>query len=297
MAEIMLHHTKCSGCGARNSIPATGLTMVCEYCGFSRPVPDAEKRRKKIERAEARQRKQAQAQARTASRLASHREVPRRSSVGKWIGLVILLVVLGPIISVLVQTGSVVRTFRRLAGSSHRGDATGSAAVSIDRTAQRHFDRGAKSLRGESYIQQGGARSGDTADPLVLDVAQGTCYALLVASRQQIEVVRLVVPSEPVTAQPRRFAKHRVVARYCPDDSGKIRATVTLRRSGTYAWALFSRPFDATGKRARPAPRRRPSQSYGSRPSPRRPRRQPPRKSPRPRKTPERQAWTPHEEY
>lgn len=52
----MVRSPKCPECGAKFTVPSTGLTMTCQYCGFTCEVPDAARRRKQLRREEKRRR-------------------------------------------------------------------------------------------------------------------------------------------------------------------------------------------------------------------------------------------------
>ena len=100
--HAMLHHATCPNCGARNGIPPAGLTMTCDYCGLSRPVPDADKRKQKLERDEQRRHEQLRAAQEAARRAATHREAKPRVNTGRWIGTAVLLVVFAPALVTLL---------------------------------------------------------------------------------------------------------------------------------------------------------------------------------------------------
>jgi len=217
--------------------------MTCEYCGLARPVPDADRRRQQMEKAE-RARRKAEEKVRSegerrAQKEKEKREGRRRSAVSWVLTLPLKLLPLLVVGFVAYQLGLYHAFF---------GD-----------PGRQHLDAEVERLKGEGYagigaVQQGRVLFGPTT--LYLTLEQGKCYALALGAGRRITQVRLQARSrEEHTAG--RTNEMATTARLCPRAGGVRQARVTLTGAGRFSWALLHRDAPALKVKAAPQPRRR----------------------------------------
>lgn len=272
---------KCPQCGALNPIPPTGLELICEYCGFTRPVPDADRRREQMEREAERQRR-AQEKAQEAALRQQEREQKRRASrrrsVLGW--LVALPFKLLPLVA-LAYLAYYFGLHTLFMGP-------GGGPELAAQVAQ---------LSTEGYVMVGAPeeiRFAFAPAVIRLDLKPGECHALALGASRRIKLVHVSGPR--VMVQPRAPNQTGAVVALCPVRGHVRQARVTLDGVGRLSWALLSRsmpapaPPPARAAVKRPSRRRSASVRHRRR---RRSRRAPDRTAPVPQAAPVPKAPTP----
>jgi len=264
---------KCPQCGALNPIPPTGLELICEYCGFTRPVPDADRRREQMEREAERQRRaeeKAQETARREQEREQSRRASRRRSVVTWlVALPFKLLPLGALAYLAYYFG----LHTLFMGPGGEPELTAQVAQ----------------LRTEGYAVQGApAEIRFIFAPAVLrlDLKPGECHALALGATRRVKLVHFSGPR--VTVQPRAPNQTGVSVVLCPVRGRVRRARVTLDGAGRLSWVLLSRSTPAPAPPPARAAVQRPSRrrSASVRHRRRRSRRAPQRTAPVPRAAP-----------
>ena len=203
------------------SIPPTGLQMTCEYCGLTQPVPDADKRRTRMEREAKRaaeQRKKAEERARRqAEREGQSRQQRRRSTASWLLTLPLKLLPLALVVGLFYYLGGYELFFgddgaQALAQEISRLEADGYRAVGPP--ASERFVTGVSTF--------------------TVGMERGQCYAVAVGSGRPVRSLRL----RTSTTAPNR-ARGSVV--HCPPRSGASRVELVLGGPGRFSWALLRR--------------------------------------------------------
>jgi uncharacterized Zn finger protein (UPF0148 family) len=223
---------KCPECGARTPVPSSGLTMTCAYCGFSQPVPDADKRRERMERAERKRREAEEAARRRAAQRAAGQaqERVRRGigCVGALLRLVAAMLPLAAIAAVLYHFGLL--------------------DPLIGETGEQQLAEAAAELRQRGYVEVQPPRvERYFARPsqLYADMRRGRCYALALGAPKPLTRVRLH-GSPGSIRRPNRLVH---ALGHCPERDITRRVTVTLDGWGRFSWALYARPAPAAKPR------------------------------------------------
>lgn len=233
---------KCPECGAITSIPSTGLEMTCEYCGLTRPVPDADKRRRAMEKAEERRRKAEEAARRKAEQRERDRERARgeRRSARGWRFYTFVVVMLP------------------LAITGYSLYSAGLFDSLIGDPGAEEFERLSRELAAQGYEPVGpsavkGARA--TMAKLFLPLEPGSCYVLGVSSGVPITRIQLLA-RRTVSAAPNHV---RGTVSHCPAKRATLKAMVQLAEDGRFTWGLFRKPATVDQPKAtRPAERQQP---------------------------------------
>ncbi|MCA9666274.1 MAG: hypothetical protein KC503_11825 [Myxococcales bacterium] len=291
----MAAELKCPQCGADNSVPPTGLSMTCEYCGFSRPVPDAKARQKRMEQEERTRRNAEQEALKRDQKAKQQKQAAKAAGIGRLIALFgTLLPII--IVGIVLYSNGVFDKMFGPHGGGYGGPAGGRHGILDGPTGEIHYRALATQLKGENYDLVGTMEI-NAAEPearVQLNLAKGNCYALAAGSPSRI--VAIIVQTIPKVVQ--RPRSHRAMLRVCPEDTGSFAARIVLDRPGNVSWGLFWRPFSATKAQHRITPkqhqtrrkasprknRRRTSRRYDEPPPPPRgaPQHEPPPDSPPP---------------
>jgi hypothetical protein len=232
------------------SIPSTGLEMTCEYCGLTRPVPDADKRRKAMEKAERQRRKAEEDARRRAAQRERDRERSRdeRRSARGWrlFGVLVVLLPLAITGISLYSSG----LFNSLIGDP--------GADEFDRLSRELVAQGYEPV-GPSTVK--GARA--TMASLFLPMEQGSCYVLGVSSGVPITRIQLMA-RRTMSVAPNHV---RGILSHCPARRVTLKAMVHLAEDGRFTWGLFRRSAPAADqpRPTRRVERRRPRRGRGQR--------------------------------
>jgi hypothetical protein len=235
--------------------------MTCEYCGLRRPVPDADKRRARLEREGRRkaeqQRKAEEKARRQAERQARSRQERRRSAVGWVLRLPLKLLPLAVVGFLFYQFGGYELLFgddgrQALAREVSRLEAEGYRRVT--QPASRRF------MRGQATVTVG--------------MERGSCYAVAVGAGKLVSTLRV----RRFTAAPNQPGGS---VELCPRRSGGFQVKVVLAEAGRFSWALLQRPRPGAHPHRKVSPRRKASRRSKVR---QRRRRRPPRKRAEPRR-------------
>lgn len=235
---MMKRTINCSECDAVMTVPPEGLTMTCEYCGATRPVPDAEKR-KQQQRQEQRRQRAAEQQRQREKKEARRRDQTKQASrarVGSWVRSLVstLLWILIPavIIAVILHRTGVL--------DAYRGD-TGEAAL----------QEAIAPLRASGYDPVGPTRKARflfDANKIYLDMDRPGCYAFALGASARL---RQVVITGLTTQNPNRFSASVL---FCVEKEKSLRARVALDDPGQLAWVLLRAKAPLTKTARQPLP-------------------------------------------
>jgi predicted RNA-binding Zn-ribbon protein involved in translation (DUF1610 family) len=213
--------TKCQNCGAKISVPATGLTMTCQYCGTESAVPDIEERKQQ-------QRDQEQQQRRQQRRGEAPKQPRERRGTGRagW-RLLRFLIGVGVIGAVLHFTGVLARITEPLYGDDGKA----------------HYDEAAERLEKAGYtrLTREKTERAFTETKLFLDVKPGRRHALVLGSGQPLARVTLTDPRGRRVLRRDALRFHEALV-FSPEVAGVYTATVRLESPGRYRWALLRGP-------------------------------------------------------
>lgn len=234
---IWQQRTTCTQCGAKLTVPESGLAMRCEFCSNEQAVPDIEARRKKL-------RKTAHKTADTAHKARIEEELARAEQLehyaraagavtGAIRGLVMTALTLGTIALVLHFTGLLKRLYEPFFGDP--------GLPQLERVAQRVKDLG--------YVPHVGRPKsvGFFFRPkkVYLQLEAKRCYAVVVGSGQPIARVELRDPRRRRVTRHATLRFHDTLV-HCPRLSGAFTLTVTLAEAGRFSYRVFEgkKPID-----------------------------------------------------
>lgn len=261
---IWQRRTSCSNCGARLSVPETGWTMRCEFCGTEQAVPDIEERRKKL-RVSVQQTHDPSERRRLEDELARANAVSETyaRAAGAVSGAVRGLLSVAIVLALLAVALFVTGWWQHL-DNYWRGD-TGSKRYEESTDRLRHSGYRVARMRSEERALLKPRR-------LYLELDATSCYGLVVASGNPVAEVVLQ------NARGRQVKRHSTMRYadttvYCPRKAGVFTAVVKLAEPGRFSWGLYKkpRPKDSAWRREQASPRRKKSS----------PRRRAAKKSPR----------------
>jgi len=203
------------------SVPEEGLTMTCQYCGSTAPVPDVEARRKRQDVATPDPQEGYFIQEADRSKASA----PGAGLMRMLIWSVVFLVGVG---GPLRLTGVLDHVTEPLWGDS------GGA----------HYQKAVDRIRVSKYEQIRRARVEQffyTVKKHYVTLDSGQCYALVLGSGQPFKRVILSDPKSAPKLSHETLRMHDTVV-HCPVTNGAFSLTVTLDQPGRYTWALFRKP-------------------------------------------------------